>query len=108
MWEAAVAAEWRGRPVWFHGDLAHGNLLVADGRLTAVIDFGTSGVGDPACDLVISWTMFAGRAGGRSVGRSARTTPPGHGRAAGPCGRPCSCSREAWTPTPDRRRTTGT
>ncbi|GAA3675058.1 aminoglycoside phosphotransferase family protein [Nonomuraea antimicrobica] len=71
VWEAAVAAEWRGRPVWFHGDLAHGNLLVADGRLTAVIDFGTSGVGDPACDLVISWTMFAGesrRAFRRAIG----------------------------------------
>jgi aminoglycoside phosphotransferase (APT) family kinase protein len=37
-----------------------GNLLVADGKLTAVIDFGTCGVGDPACDLVIAWTMFSG------------------------------------------------
>jgi aminoglycoside phosphotransferase (APT) family kinase protein len=47
--------------VWFHGDIASGNLLVAGGELTAVIDFGTSGVGDPACDLVIAWTMFSGR-----------------------------------------------
>ncbi|WP_405825484.1 aminoglycoside phosphotransferase family protein [Streptomyces sp. NBC_00838] len=60
VWEAALAAEWRGSPVWFHGDIAFGNLLVADGRLTAVIDFGTSGVGDPACDLVIAWGMFHG------------------------------------------------
>ncbi|MCK2219501.1 aminoglycoside phosphotransferase family protein [Actinomadura sp. ATCC 31491] len=60
VWEDALAAEWRGAPVWFHGDVAPGNLLVADGKLTAVIDFGTSGVGDPACDLVIAWTMFAG------------------------------------------------
>ena len=44
--------------VWFHGDIAHGNLLLRDGRLDAVIDFGTSGVGDPACDLAIAWTMF--------------------------------------------------
>jgi aminoglycoside phosphotransferase (APT) family kinase protein len=60
VWDAAVAAEWHGAPVWFHGDIAHGNLLVADGKLAAVIDFGTSGVGDPACDLVIAWTMFSG------------------------------------------------
>jgi aminoglycoside phosphotransferase (APT) family kinase protein len=59
-WDAALAAEWRGDPVWFHGDVAAGNLLVRDGRLTAVIDFGTSGVGDPACDLVIAWTLFEG------------------------------------------------
>ncbi|MEU0697019.1 aminoglycoside phosphotransferase family protein [Streptomyces niveus] len=60
VWEAALDAEWRGEPVWFHGDFASGNLLVADGKLTAVIDFGTSGVGDPACDLVIAWGMFHG------------------------------------------------
>jgi aminoglycoside phosphotransferase (APT) family kinase protein len=60
VWEAALAAEWRGAPVWFHGDIAGGNLLVWDGKLTAVIDFGTSGIGDPACDLVIAWTMFSG------------------------------------------------
>jgi aminoglycoside phosphotransferase (APT) family kinase protein len=60
VWDAAVATVWRAAPVWFHGDIAHGNLLVADGELAAVIDFGTSGVGDPACDLVIAWTMFSG------------------------------------------------
>ncbi|MFD7430134.1 aminoglycoside phosphotransferase family protein [Streptomyces sp. NPDC059818] len=60
VWEAALAAPWHGEPVWFHGDIASGNLLVADGELTAVIDFGTSGVGDPACDLVIAWGMFSG------------------------------------------------
>ncbi|MEU8628548.1 aminoglycoside phosphotransferase family protein [Streptomyces sp. NPDC048669] len=60
VWEAALAAPWRGEPVWFHGDIAPGNLLVADGELTAVIDFGTSGIGDPACDLVIAWGMFSG------------------------------------------------
>ncbi len=51
---------WDGPPTWFHGDIASGNLLVEDGKLSAVIDFGTSGVGDPACDLVIAWTMFDG------------------------------------------------
>lgn len=69
VWDAALAAEWRGGPVWFHGDVAPGNLLVQDGELSAVIDFGTSGVGDPACDLVIAWGMFAG--GSRTAFREA-------------------------------------
>ncbi|MFD7158974.1 aminoglycoside phosphotransferase family protein [Kribbella sp. NPDC059898] len=60
IWDAALAASWDGPPVWFHGDIASGNLLVRDGRLSAVIDFGTSGVGDPACDLVIAYTFFSG------------------------------------------------
>jgi aminoglycoside phosphotransferase (APT) family kinase protein len=60
-WQAALAGTWTGAPVWFHGDIAAGNLLLDDqGDLTAVIDFGTSGVGDPACDLVIAWTLFEG------------------------------------------------
>ncbi|WP_225850217.1 aminoglycoside phosphotransferase family protein [Streptomyces sp. HPF1205] len=62
VWDAALAAAWQGTPVWFHGDIAPGNLLVAGGALSAVIDFGTSGVGDPACDLVIAWTTFSGAA----------------------------------------------
>jgi aminoglycoside phosphotransferase (APT) family kinase protein len=60
VWDAALATSWDRPPVWFHGDIASGNLLVRDGRLSAVIDFGTSGVGDPACDLVIAYTFFAG------------------------------------------------
>jgi aminoglycoside phosphotransferase (APT) family kinase protein len=60
VWQAALGAKWDGSPVWFHGDVAAGNLLVEDGRLGAVIDFGTSGVGDPACDLAIAWTLFGG------------------------------------------------
>ena len=58
VWEAALAATWRGEPVWVHGDVSAGNLLVQGGRLSAVIDFGSSGVGDPACDLAIAWTLF--------------------------------------------------
>lgn len=76
VWDAALASRWEGPPTWFHGDIAHGNLLVRDGRLAAVIDFGTSGVGDPACDLVIAWTFFAGRsreAFRRTVGQDAGT-----------------------------------
>ncbi|NDL55864.1 aminoglycoside phosphotransferase family protein [Phytoactinopolyspora mesophila] len=75
VWKAALDASWTGTPVWFHGDIAHGNLLVRDGRLVAVIDFGTSGVGDPACDLVIAWTMFSGRS--REAFRAAVGQDPG-------------------------------
>ncbi|WP_285795033.1 aminoglycoside phosphotransferase family protein [Micromonospora sp. NBRC 107095] len=60
IWQAALDATWPGPPVWFHGDVAEGNLLVRDGRLAAVIDFGCSGVGDPACDTVIAWTLLHG------------------------------------------------
>jgi aminoglycoside phosphotransferase (APT) family kinase protein len=58
VWAEALAATGERGPRWFHGDLAVGNLLAADGRLAAVIDFGTCGVGDPSCDLVIAWTFF--------------------------------------------------
>jgi aminoglycoside phosphotransferase (APT) family kinase protein len=60
LWEAALAATWTGPPVWLHGDVADGNLLVRDGRLAAVIDFGQLAVGDPACDLVVAWTLLEG------------------------------------------------
>ncbi|MEV0774439.1 aminoglycoside phosphotransferase family protein [Streptomyces sp. NPDC050433] len=60
VWDAALGTSRQGPPVWFHGDIAFGNLLVDKGELAGVIDFGTSGVGDPACDLVIAWTMFSG------------------------------------------------
>lgn len=52
-WANALDADWDGVPRWFHGDAAAGNLLLADGQLAAVIDFGTCGIGDPACDLAI-------------------------------------------------------
>ena len=58
LWQEGLAATYTGEPVWFHGDVATGNLLVQHGRLSAVIDFGTSGVGDPACDLYIAWTSL--------------------------------------------------
>ncbi|NKI40949.1 aminoglycoside phosphotransferase family protein [Streptomyces physcomitrii] len=73
---AAVTAVWQealrapgpaGEPVWLHADLMPGNLLVADGRLTAVIDFGCAGRGDPACDLFPAWNLLP--AGAREVFR---------------------------------------
>lgn len=58
IWDAALASRWRGEPVWVHGDIAEGNLLMQDGRLCAVIDFGSSGVGDPASDLILAWNVL--------------------------------------------------
>lgn len=60
IWNDALSTTWDKSPVWFHGDVAAGNLLVRSGRLHAVIDFGCCGVGDPACDLVIAWTLLRG------------------------------------------------
>ena len=60
VWQAALRATWAGPPVWFHGDAQPGNLLLRYGRLGAVIDFGTCGVGDPACDTTIAWTFLSG------------------------------------------------
>ncbi|MFI2240465.1 aminoglycoside phosphotransferase family protein [Streptomyces chrestomyceticus] len=59
VWEDALRApEWDGPPVWLHADLMPGNLLVDGGRLTGVIDFGCTGVGDPACDLFPAWNLL--------------------------------------------------
>lgn len=60
VWETALASTWNGPPVWVHGDVTASNLVVLDGRLAAVIDFGCSAVGDPACDLAIAWTFLFG------------------------------------------------
>jgi aminoglycoside phosphotransferase (APT) family kinase protein len=60
-WEQALATPaWSGPPVWVHGDLLPGNLLVARGRFSAVIDFACLGVADPACDLLVAWSLFTG------------------------------------------------
>ena len=59
-WDAALQAPaWHGPPVWIHGDLSPLNLLVQQGRISAVIDFGCLGVGDPACDLQVAWNLLA-------------------------------------------------
>lgn len=60
VWERALATTWQRSPVWIHGDISVGNLLVRAGRLSSVIDFGMLGTGDPACDLSIAWTLFRG------------------------------------------------
>ena len=59
VWDAALRVpEWSGTPVWLHSDLAPGNVLVVDGRLSAVIDFAGVGVGDPAGDLPVAWNLL--------------------------------------------------
>jgi aminoglycoside phosphotransferase (APT) family kinase protein len=59
-WEEALAVPgWSRDPVWFHGDILEGNLLVRDGRLTGVIDWGCACAGDPAFDYAIAWSLLA-------------------------------------------------
>lgn len=61
IWERALETTWQRAPVWVHGDISAGNLLVRKGKLSAVIDFGGLAIGDPACDLVIAWKFFQGK-----------------------------------------------
>jgi aminoglycoside phosphotransferase (APT) family kinase protein len=59
-WERALAAPpWDGPPVWHHGDLDVRNWLVRDGRISGVIDWGSMGVGDPACDVMVAWKLHS-------------------------------------------------
>jgi aminoglycoside phosphotransferase (APT) family kinase protein len=67
IWDEALRSHWSAAPLWVHGDVSAGNLLVNGGRLSAVIDFGSLGTGDPACDLTIAWTFLSGA--GRSAFR---------------------------------------
>ena len=59
VWEAAVAAPvWGGPPLWLHGDLHPANILVHQGRISGVIDFGDITSGDPAADLSVAWMLL--------------------------------------------------
>ncbi|HTD49221.1 MAG TPA: phosphotransferase, partial [Acidimicrobiia bacterium] len=75
-WEQSVhAPAWDGNPVWRHGDLLPPNLLVEHGQLTAVIDFGAVGIGDPAADVISGWSVFGPR--GRQAFRDALVVDDG-------------------------------
>jgi aminoglycoside phosphotransferase (APT) family kinase protein/RimJ/RimL family protein N-acetyltransferase len=68
VWSEAVAAtEHPGPPVWFHGDLSYLNVLATDGRVSGIIDWGCCGVGDPAIDMIVAWSLLS--AGARDVYR---------------------------------------
>lgn len=59
LWQRALEAPtWTAPWTWVHGDISVRNLLASGGRLSAVIDFGGLGLGDPACDLMPAWTVF--------------------------------------------------
>ena len=59
VWEAHLQIPaWSGPPVWIHGDIQPGNLLAIQGRLSAVIDFGTLAIGDPAVDQIVAWNLL--------------------------------------------------
>jgi aminoglycoside phosphotransferase (APT) family kinase protein len=88
VWQAALVAApaWDGRPVWIHGALTPGNLLAVDGQLRGVIDFGCLGVGDPAGDLLVAWTLL--RADTRAVFRAALSVDAATWRGAAAGGWP--------------------
>jgi aminoglycoside phosphotransferase (APT) family kinase protein len=60
LWDRAMRApEWTGARVWIHADLDRRNVLVRDGRLTGVLDWGGLGLGDPAVDVMVAWKLVA-------------------------------------------------
>ena len=84
LWNRACQSTWNAPPVWVHGDIAANNLLCKDGKLSAVIDFGCCGIGDPACDLTMAWTVFDDQS--RAAFQSAiNLDPDTWARAAGWC-----------------------
>lgn len=69
-WERALEAPvWDGERSWIHGDLLRPNVLVHDDAISAVIDFGSAGAGDPAHDVIPAWAVFgpSGRAAYRAT-----------------------------------------
>lgn len=70
VWDDAVESRaWDGAAVWIHADLLRPNILTSSGRIVAIIDFGSAGVGDPAADVIAAWSVFgpAGREQYRSA-----------------------------------------
>ncbi len=103
--EAALeAGPWTDAPLWVHGDLLPGNIVVRDGRLRGVIDWSGAGVGDPACDAMLGWSLPSGARGAfrDAAGFDDANVGPGSGVGGGadgplhpvlrgdaaPCGRP--------------------
>ncbi|MEU8524450.1 MULTISPECIES: aminoglycoside phosphotransferase family protein [Streptomyces] len=90
IWEQAVAApDWEGPPLWLHGDLHPANVVVSDGTLTGVVDFGDMCAGDPAVDLAAAWVLLPAGAAARFFAAYAQADEPtirrARGLAAGKC-----------------------
>ncbi|MEI9887303.1 MAG: aminoglycoside phosphotransferase family protein [Rhizomicrobium sp.] len=79
---AREAPVWSGPPLWIHGDLNAGNILLRDGRLGGVIDFGSLAAGDPACDLLAAWYVF-GRDGRKAFREALAADDASWARARG-------------------------
>ncbi|HEX2746577.1 MAG TPA: aminoglycoside phosphotransferase family protein [Verrucomicrobiales bacterium] len=73
---------WSGPAMWLHGDMHPANLLIHEGKLSAVIDFGDVTSGDPASDLAVAWTMF-GKEDREVFCRTAEVHPDTWRRSAG-------------------------
>ena len=62
IWEQALSAPvWESGPTWIHGDIHAANMVVRDGQIAGVIDFGLMALGDPACDLALAWSFLPAR-----------------------------------------------
>ncbi|WP_202232712.1 aminoglycoside phosphotransferase family protein [Actinacidiphila reveromycinica] len=84
VWDDAVAAPaWRGPPVWVHGDLHPANVVVADGTLSGVVDFGDVFAGDPAWDLAAAWVLLPAGTAARFFDAYARADEAAVRRARG-------------------------
>ncbi|UGT56307.1 aminoglycoside phosphotransferase family protein [Nocardia asteroides] len=84
VWDEAVAAdEWAGPPVWVHGDLHPANVVVADGTLAGVVDFGDLFAGDPAWDLAAAWVLLPAGTAARFFDAYARADDAAIRRARG-------------------------
>ncbi|MFE0155873.1 aminoglycoside phosphotransferase family protein [Nonomuraea sp. NPDC059007] len=84
VWDDAVAAgAWEGPPVWVHGDLHPANVVVSDGTLSGIVDFGDLFVGDPAWDLAAAWVLLPPGAAARFFDAYARADEAAIRRARG-------------------------
>ncbi|WP_280267446.1 aminoglycoside phosphotransferase family protein [Nocardia wallacei] len=84
VWADAVAAPaWDGPPVWVHGDLHPANVVVADGTLAGVVDFGDMFAGDPAWDLAAAWVLLPAGTAARFFDTYARADAAAIRRARG-------------------------
>ncbi|ONK12144.1 aminoglycoside phosphotransferase family protein [Streptomyces sp. MP131-18] len=84
VWDDAVAARaWEGPPVWVHGDLHPANVVVSDGTLSGIVDFGDMFAGDPAWDLAAAWVLLPAGTASRFFDMYARADEAAIRRARG-------------------------